>query len=146
VISAMIRELAGAVFLSTAVASIMPAGSMKKYVRLAIGFVMIIILTRPITKNIDLPELDFEFSESLDEAELQGEGDALVLKFHRKNLEREAERIAGEGSKAYVDLYSDGNVRSIAIYAPDLSPEKLNEIKRTLGCDNILIEEKENEN
>lgn len=145
-IRSFVSEIVGVVFLSAACEMLMPEGTMKKYVRLAIGFVMIAVFMSPFTKEAEAPRLSFDFGSAYSEEELRAQSDAYVLEFHRKNIEERAVEICGEGSSAHAEVYSDGQVKSVTITADRDMGDKLPKLKEEFGCENIVIVGGGNEN
>ena len=141
--NSVLTSIAGAIFISVVCEMIMPEGSVKKYVRLAIGFMMISVIISPFTKGIELPELDFEIEAGFSKEELEARNDAYILDIHRKNIEKRAEEMCGEGAKAYAEVFSDGTVHSVRIEAEGDISYMLPEIKKEFGCENIEIVERQ---
>ncbi len=139
----LIAQIAGVVFLSIACEMIMPDGGMKKYIQLAVGFVMMTVLIKPIAEKHELPEFDFEFDNVYEEEELKSQSDAFVLMIHKRNLEKKAEEICGPESQAYVELYSDGRVKSVKIVCDKKDIAKASEVAEKLGCGDVEMTERE---
>ncbi|MCD8048824.1 MAG: stage III sporulation protein AF [Clostridia bacterium] len=132
-------NVTGAVFLSVVCEMIMPEGSLKKYLRLAIGFIMAAVLISPIAGGIEIEMPEFSFGEEMSEDELTAKSDALVLKMHRENVEKRAEEIAGEGSEAYAEIASDGSVRSVRVIAAQGAADVSERLKAEFGCEDVVI-------
>ena len=137
--NSFITSVAGAIFISIVCEMIIPEGNVKKYVRLAIGFMMISVIVSPFTKGYKLPELDFSIEAGFSKEELEAKNDAYVLDIHRKNIEKRAEEMCGEGSKAYAEVFSDGTVKYVRIEAKGNISYLLPGLKKEFGCENIEI-------
>lgn len=138
-IKSFISGIVGVVFLAVACEMIMPEGCMKKYIRLAMGFVMISVMISPFIKGAKLPEFEFEFDSAYTEEELTAQSNAYILMYHRKNIEKRAREICGEGAKAYAEVNSDGSVKSIRIESENNIENKRAELVKEFGCENIII-------
>lgn len=138
-IKSFISGIIGVVFLSVACEMIMPEGSMKKYIRLAMGFIMISVLISPFLKGGKTVELEFDFDSAYSEEELIAKSNAYILMYHRENIEKRAEEICGEGSKAYAEVNSDGSVRMVSIQSENNLENKRDALVKEFGCENIII-------
>lgn len=138
-IKSFISGIAGAVFLAVACEMIMPEGCMKKYIRLAMGFVMISVMISPFINGAKLPEFEFDFDSAYTEEELTAQSRAYILSYHRENVEKRAREICGEGSKAYAEINSDGSVKSVRIESVNNVENKRAELAEEFGCENIII-------
>lgn len=142
-----IAQIAGAVFISVVCEMIMPKGSVKKYVRLAIGFMMTAILLSPLSGSVKLPEIDTFFDGAYTKEELDAKSEAYVLDVHRRNIEKRAEELCGEGAKAYAEVFSDGRVKSVRIESGRDLSLVLPRLKKEFGCEDIeVLESDEDEN
>lgn len=96
---------------------IIPEGNIKKYVSLAMGFLVITAALSVLpTKLSDFsfsPE-SFELSEK-DIAAAQAESRAQALKLHKENLKSAIESHMKHGSKAYVEVTENGEIISITL-------------------------------
>lgn len=137
----IIGEIAGTVFLSIACEMMAPESSVKKYLRLALGFVMMVVMLRPLSAGRALPEFDFDFDSALSSEELEAQSDALVLSLHKKNIEKRIEEICGEGSRAYAEILTDGRVKSIRVVCDKKFFGKRNEIISITGCSDVEMAE-----
>ncbi len=135
----LIISLIGTVFLCTLSEFIMPEGSMKKYFRLVIGFVVMCVLISPFGSIDKIKTYQFEFDGGMSESELKAGSEAYMLKLHRENIAKRVEEIAGEGSEAFVQIHSDGSVIEITLKGKNISSDAINKIKTETGCSNITI-------
>ena len=117
----------------------MPEGSMKKYFRLVIGFVVMCVLISPFGSIDKIKTYQFEFDGGMSESELKAGSEAYMLKLHRENIAKRVEEIAGEGSEAFVQIHSDGSVIEITLKGKNISSDAINKIKTETGCSNITI-------
>ena len=106
-----IRSLGAAVILSALVDLLAPEGSFKKYCRLACGFVVIAVMLRPLTSGFSFGGLGLE---TPDAAAVEAQARARILVEHRANLEAITE-ARFPGSRAYVEVDSDGNVTALTV-------------------------------
>jgi hypothetical protein len=123
-----------------------PEGGMKKYVNLAMGFIMISVLMNPVLKHIEPMSFEFSFDDEYTKEALEAKSDAYILSFHKKNIEKRAEEILGEGFKAYAEVYSDGQLKSLTVEGVGDVTEKTEELKSEFGCDNIIVKGGADEN
>ena len=94
---------------------ILPDGSIKKFVSLALGFMIILAVVSP--GNIEFPEFRFEegtfyYEENSEEMALYK---AEVLKKHRENLKEIIEKKFKHGSKAFVEVDADGEIIGVTL-------------------------------
>lgn len=137
-IKEFIFSVVGIAFLETACEMIIPEGNMKKYFKLAMGFIMMCVLLKPVTELTDFKKFEFSFDENLTEAELRAESDAYILKIHEDNIRKKILEICGENTQVFIELYSDGNIKSIALRG-NVSDSNIMYLKEELGCENITV-------
>ena len=139
----------GAVLMLIAFASILvPEGNIKKYVSLAMGFILIIAALSVVPGQIgeiSFSAESFEMSED-DIAKAQAEHRAQVLKMHRENMKKKIEEQIKGGSKAYVEVSEEGEITSVTLYVKGDESEALFYITNTLGVPRERIKIKYDEN
>ena len=118
---------------------LMPEGTMKKYLSLTFGFMMICTLAMPLTRIINAEPFEFSFDSSMSNEEINAKSDAYILKLHEENIRAYITEIYGNDTEAFVDLYSDGSIKSVAVHTPNNDPILLKELKEILGCENIEV-------
>lgn len=124
---------------------LMPEGAIKKYLRLTFGFMMMCTLIMPMAEMIDIEPFEFSFDSNMSNEEITAKSDAYILKVHEKNVANYIVELFGEGTEAFVELYSDGKVKSVVIYTENNNALLTEQVKEALGCENIRIS-KRNEN
>lgn len=138
----MIKELIisviGIAFLSVACEMIMPEGKMKKYYKLVIGFILMCVLMQPLSSITEFKEFEFSLGENITEEELLAESEAYILKFHEENIKNHVLDMCSDGTEVFVDLYSDGLVKSVVIRG-NIAEGNLAYLKKELGCENITV-------
>lgn len=143
----LILTLIGTVFICTISGMILPEGNMKKYFRLAIGFIIMCVLLSPFGQIDKIDTYKFEFDGGMSENELRAGSEAYMIQLHKENIIRRIKEIAGEKCDVFVQIHSDGNVASITITGDNVSQNTINAIKTEIGCENVKIvsgEESEN--
>ena len=116
---------------------LMPEGTLKKYMSLTFGFMMMCTLIAPVKSLINTAPFEFSFDAEISNEEIRAKSDAYVLKLHEDNIREYIRQIMGENAEVFIDLYSDGQVREVIIYTDTNNPLLLSQLKQTLGCDNI---------
>ena len=112
---------------------------MKKYLKLVFGFMIMSALLNPVTKLKQTEPFRFSFDSEITNEEIQAKSDAYILKIHEDNIKKHIETYFNPDAEIFIELFSDGSVKSVKIYCenPDiLIKEKL---KSTLGCENIEL-------
>lgn len=132
------------VFFSTAFDMIFPDGSLKKYFKLVMGFILIRVIIMPFTGDFEAPQFDFQFDKTYTEEELNAISDAYILKLHEDNITNYIKEICGEENDVFVELFSDGIIRSIVIEG-NVDNKTIEYLKDELGCENINTVEGYNE-
>lgn len=97
---------------------IVPKGSIKKYVSLAMGFILITValsIVPSVKGDISFSADSFEFNSD-DIAAAQAQHRAQVIKTHRENLEKKIAAQMKHGSRAYVEVSSDGEIISVTLH------------------------------
>lgn len=144
----MIKEflltLVGVVFLSTACEMLIPNGSVKKYYQLAIGFVVMCVMVKPLTNIIQFSDFEFTFDSEMSEAQMQAESNAYILKLHEENIRKRIIEICGRDTDVFVELFTDGRVKSIRMRGEGIGADKILKIKEEMGTDNVEIVSGEN--
>lgn len=126
---------------------LMPEGTMKKYLSLTFGFMMMCTLIMPITRVIDTEPFEFSFEGEISNEEINAKSDAYILKLHEENVRKYVIDAFGEGTDAFVELYSDGSIKSVVVYTKKDDAILIGKLKETLGCENIkVIKRNENDN
>lgn len=126
-------------FLCTVSDMIMPEGSMKKYFKLAMGFMMMCVLISPVTKIIDIAPFEFSFKQDMSNEEISAKSDAYILKMHEENIREHILNIIGNNAEAFVEINSDGTVKNVVIRCSYVSEGTLKSLKSELGCENIKV-------
>ena len=123
---------------------LMPEGTMKKYMSLTFGFMMICALIMPLTQIIDSEPFEFSFDSYMSSEEINAKSDAYILKLHEENIKDYIVDIFGAETEVFTQLYSDGSIKSVIIYTEKSDPLTLEKLKETLGCENIVIKKRMN--
>ena len=108
----------GTVLMLIAIANmIVPEGSIKKYVSLAMGFMLITAALSVLPSDIeDISFSEESFAMNMDDiAETQAKYKANVIKTHRKNLEEKIDGQMLHGSKSYVEVSQEGEIISVTL-------------------------------
>lgn len=137
-IKTIIISIIGIVCVSTICDMIMPEGSIKKYYKLAMGFITMCVILSPITGIKDISQYEFSFDGGMSEEELRAESDAMVLSMHKTTIINRVKEITGTKKEVFVEIYSDGRVKSISIYKP-VTDEAISKIQQETGCTDIKI-------
>lgn len=122
---------------------LMPEGALKKYLRLTFGFMMMCTLIMPMTKIIDIEPFEFSFDNGIGNEEIAAKSDAYILKKHEENVANYITELFGEGTEAFIELYSNGSVKGVVIYTENSNASLAEEVKRTLGCENIKVSKRD---
>lgn len=127
---------------------IVPEGNIKKYVSLAMGFILIIAALSALPGSIGeisfSPE-SFELSEE-DIAKTQAEYKAEVIKIHRQNLKKKIEEQMLHGSKAYLEVSENGEIISVTLLVRGDESKAIFYITETLEVPRERIKIKYDEN
>lgn len=126
-------------FLATACEMIIPEGGMKKYFNLFMGFMMMLVLIKPFTFIHDIPRLDLTFDTEMTNEEIEAKSNAYILQKHKENIISYIKESTGCEGEIFVELYSDGKIRSVVIKNADITNDESDRLKEELGCDNIEI-------
>lgn len=126
-------------FLGAVLEMITPNGTMRKYFKLVMGFMMMLALISPIKKGADMGNFEFSFDAETSEEEIQAKSNAYILKLHEDNIVNYIKSYLGQDTEVFVEIFSDGNVKSVSIQGKYVSEEKLATIKSELGCENIKV-------
>lgn len=116
---------------------LMPEGTLKKYLRLTFGFMMMCTLIAPVKSAVSSMPFEFSFETEMSNEEIFAKSDAYVLKLHEENIREYISEIIGEDSEVFIDLYANGEIKQIVIYTNKENPILISQLKQTLGCDNI---------
>ncbi len=133
-----ICSIIGVAFLSTVCEMIAPEGKLKKYYKLIMGFVMMAVLLKPLTNISDFPTFEFSVNESITEEELLAAGNAYILKIHEENIRQKILDICGENIEVFIELFTDGRVKSVDIKGK-VNSSNIEQLKKELGCENIKV-------
>ncbi|MBQ8541032.1 MAG: stage III sporulation protein AF [Clostridia bacterium] len=118
---------------------IIPEGTMKKYLKLVFGFMIMSALLAPVTKFKQTEPFRFSFDSEISNEEITAKSDAYILKIHEDNIRKHIETYFAGDTEIFIELFSDGRVKSVKIYCekPDILIEE--KLKSTLGCENIEL-------
>lgn len=118
---------------------IIPEGTMKKYLKLVFGFMIMSALLTPVTKFKQTEPFHFSFDSEITNEEINAKSDAYILKIHENNIRKHIETYFASDAEIFIELFSDGRVKSVKIYCenPDFLIEE--KLKSTLGCENIEL-------
>ncbi len=135
-------------FLATACEMIMPDGSIKKYLKLIMGFMVMVTLLNPVLKNMQSPqEFEFSFEEFQSDEDFSAKSDAYILKLHEENIKNHIREKTGGDGEIFTELYSDGRVKEVTIRNSHIPLAVIEELKRELDCEKIqIINGDDNEN
>ena len=118
---------------------IMPEGSMKKYLHLAVGFMMMCVLISPVTNLLNPESFEFSFDSEMTNEEIIAESEAYILKLHEENIREHVINIYGHECEVFVKVNSDGMVKEVIIRSDISDNLRINRLKEELGCENIKI-------
>ena len=108
----------GCILIMTAFAKMLvPEGSIKKYVSLALGFILIstaLSLLPGEIGEISFPADSFKADDE-EIAKMEAKYRASVIKEHKKNIEKKIEEQMKHGSKAYAEVSEDGEIISVTL-------------------------------
>ncbi len=132
----------GSVLIITAFAKMLvPEGSIKKYVSLATGF-MIISTALSILPgklgDISFSEDSFSFNDE-EITKIEAQYKAEVIKEHRKNLSEKIEAQMKHGSKAFAEVSPDGQIISVTLVLKGDESKALQYIVEELGVERERI-------
>lgn len=134
-----IVSIASISFLCVISNMITPEGTMKKYLKLIFGFLVMSTLLMPAIRIKESEPFTFSFTDEISNEEINAKSEAYILKIHKDNIKKHVESHFDSSSEVFVELFADGRVKSVKIYCdnPDfLIKEKL---KGELGCENIEL-------
>lgn len=138
-IKSFILSVIGTVFMGTVCEMIIPEGNLKKYFRLAMGFVMMSVLISPVKNLSELPEFEFSFTDTMTEEELRAESDAFILKLHEENIKTRIKELCGDKTEVFVEVFSDGRVKSVKLAGSSITDGIIESIKKETGCENVIF-------
>ncbi len=124
-------------FFGTVCEMIMPKGAIEKYFKLAFGFMMMFILISPVAKGINGTKFEFSFDELMSNEEISAKNDYYILKMHEENIQKQVLEKVGDNAQVFVEVFTDGTVKSVTIRDVNVHDTVINELKTTLGCENI---------
>lgn len=127
---------------------LVPEGSIKKYVSLAMGFMLItaaLSLFPGSIGEISFSAESFEISEE-DMAAAQAEYRAKIIKEHRSNLKEKIQQQMKYGSKAYVEVSENGEIISVTLLLKGDESAAVSYIIESLGVPRERIKLKYDEN
>lgn len=127
---------------------IVPEGKIKKYVSLAMGFILIIAALSVLPGSVGEISFSPEAFDMSDEdiARSQAKHRAEVIKIHRENLKRKIEQQMLHGSKAYVEVMENGEIISITLLVRGDESRAVLYITENLGVPRERIKIKYDEN
>lgn len=131
----------GSVLIITAFAKMLvPEGSIKKYVSLATGFMIIstALSILPGVGEISFSEDSFGFNDD-EITKIEAEYKAEVIKEHRKNLSGKIEAQMKHGSKAFAEVSPDGQILSVTLVLKGDESKALQYIVEELGVERERI-------
>jgi len=132
----------GSVLIITAFAKMLvPEGSIKKYVSLATGFMIISTALSILPGKLgDISFSGDSFSFNDDEiAKIEAEYRAEVIKEHRKNLSGKIEAQMKHGSKAFAEVSPDGQILSVTLVLKGDESKALQYVVEELGVERERI-------
>ncbi|MGM9551685.1 MAG: stage III sporulation protein AF [Clostridia bacterium] len=135
--SGFLKSVISVSFLSVICDLVLPKSGMEKYIKLVLGFIMMSVLISPINSDISLNFSDYEFFD-MPEEELYAQSDAYILELHKNNIENKVKEICGSDTDVFIDLYSDGLIKSVTISGND-KEKYISRLKEELGCENIKV-------
>ena len=144
-IKEFVLKIVGTAFVCIVCEFIIPEGSLKKYFRLTIGFIMMCVLMNPILNISDLKEFEFKFDGGMSEEEIRSESDAYILRLHEENVLNYIKQLCGEDVEIFIEMFADGQIKSVKIIGNDISTNTLETLKRELGCEKITITDNKEE-
>lgn len=139
-IKTFILSILGAAFFVTLCEMIIPDGSLKKYIKLTLGFVMISVLLSPFKNKEYFNSVNFYLESDFSEEKLLAESEAYVLQIHKDNIERRVREFCWGEPKIFIELFSDGRVKSVVIKGGKTEKSSIEMLKQELGCENIYQE------
>lgn len=132
----------GSVLIITAFAKMLvPEGSIKKYVSLATGFMIISTALSILPGKLgDISFSEDSFSFNDDEiTKIEARYKAEVIKEHRKNLSEKIEAQMKHGSKAYAEVSPDGQILSVTLVLKGDESKALQYVVEELGVERERI-------
>lgn len=138
-IKSIVSVLIETTFVCTICEMIIPDGSMKKYFRLVMGFVIMCVLVKPLAnlKNTEIGKIEFDFAMS--EEEMRAESEAYILRLHKDNIEKRVKEITNENCSVFADIDTEGYVLSVTVKGDGITQSMISLIKNETGCDDIRI-------
>lgn len=127
---------------------IIPPGSIKKYVSLAMGFMIITAALSVLPskwEDVSFSPESFELDAD-DVAASQAQYRAQVLRLHRENLEKKIKEQMHHGSKAHVEVSAEGEVISVTLILRGDESKAVSYIVEKLGVPRERIKLKYDKN
>lgn len=127
---------------------IVPEGNIKKYVSLAMGFMIITAALSVLPSKWEEIQFSSEsFELSSDEiASAQAQYRAQVIKMHREKLENKIAEQMRHGSKAYVEVSEDGEIISVTLLLRGDESKAVSYIVKNMGVPRERIKLKYDKN
>ncbi len=132
----------GSVLIITAFAKMLvPEGSIKKYVSLATGFMIISTALSILPGKLgDISFSDDSFSFNDEEiTKIEARYKAEVIKEHRKNLSEKIEAQMKHGSKAFAEVSPDGQIISVTFVLKGDESKAMQYVVEELGVERERI-------
>ena len=126
---------------------ILPEGSIKKYVSLATGFILIstaLTLFPGKIGEISFDEESFRLDEG-DIAKMEATYQAKVITEHRENLQKKIEEQMSHNSKAFVEVSPEGEILSVTLRLQGDESKAVKYIVEELGVERERIKIKNDE-
>lgn len=137
-IKEFILSIISIAFLSTVCEMIIPEGKMKSYYKLVFGFILMCVLIKPVGNINNFPEIDFSSESVITEEELKAASNAYILKIHEENIKSRICELCGDDIEIFIELFSDGNIRSVTIRG-EVPSTTIEFLKTELGCNDIKV-------
>ena len=139
----------GCVLMITAFAKvIIPDGGIKKYMSLAMGFILIstaLTLIPGKFGEISFPAESFRLDEK-EVSRMEADYRARVMTGHKKNLQNKIEQQMQHGSKAFVEVSPEGEIISVTLRLKGDESKAVLYIVEQLGVERERIKLKNDKN
>ncbi len=123
----------GTIMMMIAISDILiPEGGIKRFSKLAMGFMIIVAIASPFGKGFKFDVKSFEIdSQTLEESEAQYR--AQVIAEHKKNLTQKIKEKIKNDSEVFVEVTTDGNLSKVTIRLRGDESEAVSYIVNELG-------------
>ncbi len=118
---------------------ITPEGTMKKYIKLVFGFLVMSTLLMPAIKIKETEPFSFSFDSEISNEEINAKSEAYILKIHEDNIRKHVESYFDSSPEVFVELFSDGRVKSVKVYCDNPDFLIMEKLKSELGCESIEL-------